>query len=435
MPVESERMLPVFAVAFLALSPCAFAAESGFPEGGDLAQMASDPELAAIGARIASELSSAGLLGMSGEEAAEFARSRALIVMGSNLDGPEKAFYEAAKAKYPFLDDVATVPDDSDALAKIGSGSYSYVILVGGPGQNFVTKEAISRLWLNETETAVRGQVIVQYGRAGATGLLAISDARGYSNANREGAKYSPLALLGLPVQYVPAAATILSVIILALWELARTVFEFKALDIGRKGKKVGQGAWMLFGINFREALSFPAAALVLGASISWQFFGPSWDFVFWLFVNSIICGVAALVHEATHRAFAWAFGIRMEYRFWPAGSFFTLLSSFLGNAFSVQAYLLEDVDEKIPKWKVAATKLSAPLVSAFFMVAFAAINFFFPHTVFQMVTAISALWAMAEMLPFRGLDGSDLIRINFFAWLLPFTAIACCYVMVTFIL
>ena len=144
---------------------------------------------------------------------------------------------------------------------------------------------------------------------------------------------------------------------------------------------------------------------------------------------------MACLAHEATHRLFAHMFGMRVEYRFWPAGSGLTLVSSYLGNAFSVQGFLLEDIPKNVEKWKVGIMKLAAPALSAAVMVVFAYLNYVHPERLYVEIYSISALWAMAEMLPFRGLDGKEIIEWNRNVWLVAFVAIAACYIAVTFVL
>jgi hypothetical protein len=202
---------------------------------------------------------------------------------------------------------------------------------------------------------------------------------------------------------------------------------------MGRKGKRVGEGAARVFGVNISEILAIVAASIVLGVSISWQYYGIG--FLDWVAINSIICLVAGMLHELTHRIFAHIFRLKIEYRFWTEGSVLTLISSDLGNAFSVQGFLLEEIPEDAPRWKVGAMKLAAPLVSAFVMVTFAAINVFFPSAVFQIIYTTSALWAMAEMLPFNGLDGKDIKEWSAPIWLASFVLIGIGYVFVMFVI
>jgi hypothetical protein len=181
------------------------------------------------------------------------------------------------------------------------------------------------------------------------------------------------------------------------------------------------------------EIAAIIGASVVLGISISWQYFGG--DFLNWIVINSLICLFAAIMHELTHRIFAIIFKMKIEYQFWPAGSVLTLVSSYLGNAFSVQGFLLEDIDPGVPKWKVGLMKLSAPLVSTFIMIIFAILNYESPSLIYQTIYTTSALWAMAEILPFGGLDGKDIKDWSHTVWFLAFVFISGSYAVVTFLL
>ncbi|MEW6722628.1 MAG: hypothetical protein AB1324_05180, partial [Candidatus Micrarchaeota archaeon] len=209
------------------------------------------------------------------------------------------------------------------------------------------------------------------------------------------------------------------------------TVFEFKALDIGRKGKKVGEGASFYRGMNVTEMGAIAGASVVLGLSISWQFFGG--DFLRWFLINTLVCLGAAILHEITHRIFAHFFKIKMEYRFWPAGSALTLISSYLGNAFSIQGFILEEIPPDTPKWKAGVMKLSAPLVSAAVMVIFALVYSSTYEPVYKIIYSTSALWAMAEILPFGSLDGKDVKEWSHTVWFLAFLFISAGYIWATF--
>jgi hypothetical protein len=79
--------------------------------------------------------------------------------------------------------------------------------------------------------------------------------------------------------------------------------------------------------------------------------------------------------------------------------------------------------------------KLAAPVVSAIVMVTFAVINLNTPSPIYQAIYTTSALWAMAEMLPFSSLDGKDIKEWNSGIWAITFLLIGAAYFFVTFII
>ncbi|MBI5223951.1 hypothetical protein HY990_06035 [Candidatus Micrarchaeota archaeon] len=365
-------------------------------------------------------------------EFSEFLSHRSLLVIGEGIDFSERMMLESSKLSQPFLAHLVETPEKNVGPMDLDDSKYSLIILIGGPYQNNLTRYLLEHKLFDQTQNVLGMKV--QSGRISSKlVVLSISDAKGYSpTGSRTNINSSPLSAI-LPKEYIPPAATGISIILLALINILRTVFEFKALDFGRSGKKIGEGAKYFFGINLLEAAAIIGASIVLGLSISWQYLSPSMDFGKWLLINTVICLVGAVLHEITHRIFAHLFKIKLEYRFWLEGSILTLISSYLGNAFSVQAFILEEIPEHIDKWKVGITKLSAPLVSAIVMVVFAFLYTQNYDPIYQVVYSTSGLWAMAEMLPFSALDGKDIKEWNSTIWGIFFFLIGGAYLLVTF--
>jgi len=324
--------------------------------------------------------------------------------------------------------------DTPATLSDVQGGEYVLVVLIGGPEQNNITRWVKANGYLNESQD-LYDEFTVEDGKGNGVVYVVISDKEGYvQTLQRQNVLSSPLSSI-IPPQYVPAAATLITLILLALVNLTKTVMGFKASDVGRKGKRIGENAIRIMGVNLVEVAAILGASLVLGLSISWQYFANSTELGYWLVLNTIICLVAGTLHEIVHRIFAHIFKIKIEYRFWPEGSFLTLVSSYLGNAFSVQAFLLEEIPEDVEKWKVGLMKLAGPVVSAVIMVVFAVMNHITPSPIYQIIYSTSALWAMAEMLPFSGLDGKDIREWSNLVWTTFFVIIGIAYIVVTFLL
>ncbi|MEW6722995.1 MAG: hypothetical protein AB1324_07060, partial [Candidatus Micrarchaeota archaeon] len=157
-----------------------------------------------------------------------FLAQNSIMVIGSSIDLSERSALEFTKASNEWLAMVGEENDSDASLAAIDSGAYRLIILIGGPEQNNITRELWSRGWFNETYD-VEGGFIVQKGSDGRGGvILSISDEKGYRKGlTHESAEHSPLSAF-MPEEYVPAAATGISLLILALINVGRTVFEFK---------------------------------------------------------------------------------------------------------------------------------------------------------------------------------------------------------------
>src|SRR5271157_2920138 len=368
------------------------------------------------------------------EEAQRYVQEHSLLVMGHGTDLTESLLADNIKASNPILSTVKEANDTPATLSDVQGGEYVLVVLIGGPEQNNITRWVKANGYLNESQD-LYDEFTVEDGKGNGVVYVVISDKEGYvQTLQRQNVLSSPLSSI-IPPQYVPAAATLITLILLALVNLTKTVMGFKASDVGRKGKRIGENAIRIMGVNLVEVAAILGASLVLGLSISWQYFANSTELGYWLVLNTIICLVAGTLHEIVHRIFAHIFKIKIEYRFWPEGSFLTLVSSYLGNAFSVQAFLLEEIPEDVEKWKVGLMKLAGPVVSAVIMVVFAVMNHITPSPIYQIIYSTSALWAMAEMLPFSGLDGKDIREWNNTVWTIFFVIIGIAYIVVTFLL
>jgi len=359
--------------------------------------------------------------------------NESVVVVGSNIDGPEAAMLELARSRIPAAF-APTYYDDSDATLTLLENETRNIVLVGGPSQNEISREYWNRGWIaSETKKSI-GDFMLKAGRTrdGAPVLL-ITDSRGFANVKKEGAGVSPLRFV-MDEKYVPAAATGVTILLMALFALARTALERFFLGLGRRERKVREQALRLFGIKLREVASLILASLVLAAAITWVFTGPTPAFIPLLLVNIIVALVTVVGHELVHLVFGRMFGLRMEYVFWPIGSLFTLFSAYLGNPFGLAGFLVEEEAQGM-RMKVAVMKLAAPLASIAFAFLFAIINLFAPWEIFQMTFTIASTLAIVELLPFEPFDGAAVRRWSIFAWFFPFCAVALLYIVVNFIL
>ena len=358
-----------------------------------------------------------------------------ILVRGSNLNGPETAAIDYVKSNYPMAKGIEEIDDSLSNIPKLEKET-RVVVLIGGSGQNYITKEFETKGWLKNETRGYYNQLVIRYGEIpGGPKLIAFSDPRGFSNTNREGAKYSPLALV-VPQEQVPVCATAISLILVLLLTVGRSVFESLFTDVlGKSRQKVSESKGILFGIRLGEIISFGLAAIVLAIGVSWNFAGPSLEFLFLFIINFFICILAGLSHEFVHWIFSKMFGLKTEYKFWIGGAVLVLISSVLGNTFGSPSLLIEDVTpEQRKSWKFGVMKLSGPVFTAGLMVLFAFLNFVWPSVFFQMAYSVAAIICIIDILPFRSLDGEDVMRWNPFVWFFAFVGIAIAYIVCVFI-
>jgi len=259
-----------------------------------------------------------------------------------------------------------------------------------------------------------------------------------FQTQKRNAVQYSPLAWY-MPQKWVPVAASLIGAFLIPLGNQVVSIIQnyvgYLITDRKKNVTVIKHTTFRLLGVKVREIISLLAAAFILGAAISWTYAGPSHEFLWLLALNTVICLLAGLSHEAVHRIVGKILGISAEYTFWFTGSLMTIFTALLGNAFGLQGLLIDEVKEGTPKWKVGVMKLSAVAFSAAVMVFFAAVNLLFPHVAFQMAYSISGMWAMAEILPFKPMDGYDVRKWNIFIWFASFAVISCMFVVLTFLM
>lgn len=323
--------------------------------------------------------------------------------------------------------------DNKTSLEELKAGT-SMVVLVGGRTHNTITEEVYASDLIRDESTKYAGQLIVGKGELdNDSGLMVFSHKTVEGKLEREAVNYSPLKGI-VEDEYIPVAATGIGMLLMSLFAVTKTVAEFLALDIGRKRKKFGHVGPKIAGIHLREVAAILGAASVLGFAVTWTFIGPKAGFFNFLALNSAICLFAALSHELSHRLIGRLFGIQIEYRFWYMGSFITIVTAFFGNSFGIQGFLMEKVEGDISKWKYAATKLAAPMVSTTITVVFAFLFMGNPTIIYQMIYTTASIWAMAEIMPVRGLDGYDIRSWNRIVWFIFFITISVVYFTVNFL-
>jgi hypothetical protein len=252
----------------------------------------------------------------------------------------------------------------------------------------------------------------------------------------RKATAYSPLAYF-VPEKFIPIVASAIGAFLISLVHqfisLGQSYVENVISNRKRQKMKIKDEAVRVVGIKVREVFSVTAAAFILGAAISWTFAGPSSDFIWLMGLNVIICLVAGISHEGVHRVVGKILGIKSEYVFWFSGSLMTIVTAILGNAFGLQGFLLDEAEEGTPHWKMGLMKISAPLFSLAMLVLFGVANIINPNVIFQMICSISGMMAMADIIPFKPMDGYDVRKWNFFVWLGAFVLIGTTFTMVSF--
>jgi hypothetical protein len=356
------------------------------------------------------------------------------VVYGENIDSFERIMIDSFTANPPTLKSVTVivngenttkdvklnvkqVSEKDTSLEKLQKEAL-LLILVGGPSHNNITRAVYEGGYITNESSRFTGQLIVGSGKlpTGTSVMVLRHNVRNEpapgESLKREAVKYSPLAPY-IAEEYIPIVATGIGMFLMSIVNLAKAMIESMTGEIGKKRFIFGHKGRRIYGVSVRETLALIGAALVLGFAVTWTFAGPTQKFFDLFFLNSAICLVAGLSHDLIHRTLGRLFKIRLEYRFWYAGSFITILTAFLGNSFGMQGFLLEKPDEKISKWKYGIMKLAAPIFSIAIAGLFASLYLDKPAVLYQMIYTSASILALAEIMPVKGLDGYDIREWN----------------------
>lgn len=309
------------------------------------------------------------------------------------------------------------------------------VVLIGGPSQNRLTGEFLEKGLVGNEPAEFSSQMLAFGGNTSdGAAVVIFSDRRGVANLARKAAAYSPLSRF-LPLEWVPLAASLLGAVFVIAISLAKACLESFIIARGKKGRRVSKNAMKVFRVKVCEVASVFAAALVLGLALSWTYAGPTMGFLPLLILNLSLCLTAGLSHEATHWLMGRLLKVETEYRFWLSGSIATVASALLGNSFGLQGFLVDEIGEDVPRWKVGLMKLAPPLLSAAVMTIAGVLNYLNPHVVFQMAYSIAGINATADIMPFKPMDGYDVRRWSIPVWLGAFIVITVSFLAVNFVL
>jgi parallel beta-helix repeat protein len=183
--------------------------------------------------------------------------------------------------------------------------------------------------------------------------------------------------------------------------------------------------------LNKKELLSVLVATLLLSFVLSWTW-APDLSMFLGLFIITlIIVAVMFIVRESIRSYLCHKQNLSSEFYIWPLGGIMMLVSTFLGNTFSLAANHQYDEQGDIKKFG------RINFIVALFMyviVAFAFIaNLFYPSIILQMIVIVTILNLFIDLFPFRPMDGYETRQWNLPLWIGLYIIVFISYVVVYF--
>ena len=352
-----------------------------------------------------------------------------VIVTGSKISLEDKLIFNIIKSNLDSMQAI-TIVSDKDYIPK----DTDHIVLVGSDRTNLVSKSFVTDFLDNRTKKDF-SPLILDTSSSGNNKIMMLYSKKEVTNQVNSAAAKSPLSNI-IDEKYVPAAATLLSLFLLYLWQiLGKTSFDLisesvasKFLDNRASKKKIKKHEH----INKFEIIAFVVYVLIFAWTIAYGWSDNSTDFWYLFKLNLVIVGVISLVREGARLLFSIKHKFRSEFRLWRWGSVVTVLSTFLGNTFSLVSYTLLDEDEKDEKRFGRYSYLLAVLTFLFAVIAYV-INIISPSVMWQMMFVFCMLIVFIEMFPLSPMPGYDIRKWNFPVWIISYIAVFLAYVYMNF--
>lgn len=239
---------------------------------------------------------------------------------------------------------------------------------------------------------------------------------------------------------YVIPAATMISIILLFLLNL---LVEFlsdysseKALDL-RENKKSASAkkktkslAQHKFLTN-REIFSVIVTTILLAFVLSWTWVPEISGFWEFFFVTLIIVACMIILRESLRCYLCHKHKLASEFYIWPLGGIMMIVSTFIGNTFSLAAN--HNYDDEGGIKKCGKVTFTVSLILYLIVVASFIANILFPSIIFQMIVIATVLNLFIDLFPFKPMDGYEIWHWNIFIWAAFYVIVIVSYVVVYF--
>jgi hypothetical protein len=364
-------------------------------------------------------------------------RDEITIVTGSKISIEDKILFNMLKSQVTGIQGIEVDPDTKAVV----SSRMKNVVLIGGGKTNLLSKIIMKDL-KDKKETVISPLVLV-FGKYpdGRKAMIIYSQKEINNNENSAVLK-SPLAAI-MDKKYVPVAATFISILLLYFWSILGKIVmslfsDFSSSKVMQnitskkkiKKKEVHHLKLHEF-IDFSEIIALLITSIVFAVTMSWTWSGNLKEFQRMFVINLIIVAVISFLREITRQFICYKNKLRTEYSLWPFGGALTLISTFLGNTFSLVSYTL--VDENINEKKFGKITFMISLFTFIAAVIAYILNIFNPGIILQMIFVYCIMMLFIDLFPLAPFAGNDIRKWKFVTWLIFYIIVIVSYIYVNF--
>ncbi len=254
--------------------------------------------------------------------------------------------------------------------------------------------------------------------------------------------KQSPLNTI-LPKEMVPLAATIISITTIGLWQLfGSMILEFlsdysseRIIDF--KGSKKDLSSRLdkfkipYIPLTTTEIFNLFIAVVVFSIALSWTWGNGIGEILSLFILNLVIIGIIYIFRDLLRVHYSSRLNIQTSHILWPFGAVLTVVSSLLGNTFSLASYTTaENIDDE----RYAQILFNSNIIFYSIAAVIFLINLLVSNVVFQMIFIFLIMTLTIDMTPLKPMDGDIIRKWNAKNWFLLYFIILVSYVFMIFI-
>ena len=363
-----------------------------------------------------------------------------IIIIGSKISLGDQIFFNIIKNQIDVIKNEKFYPDNS--IESINQLNETYIVLLGSEKTNILSNQIITNNTINISKTLVSPPVIIVFGSEKISGkkiLILYTLKEKYNNLNKA-VERSPLNAI-MDKHFIPITATAISLIFVYLWNIfSTTIVELisdytsesiiEKIIIKHRSKKKEFSIRKY--INSKEGISILLSSIVFSIAMSWTWSEKLSDFLWMFIVNLIVIGLILLLRESARQYFCYKHNLKAEHVFWPFGAILTVISTFLGNTFSLASYTLKEEKEEIEKQFGRIIFLISIILFSFSIITFLW-NLFYPDIIFQMMFTYTIMMLVIDLFPLPPMDGSDIRKWSFKKWFTLYIIVIFFYISVNF--
>ncbi|HEC89702.1 MAG TPA: hypothetical protein ENI44_03865 [Thermoplasmatales archaeon] len=361
-----------------------------------------------------------------------------IIILGSKISLGDQIFFNIMKTQINVIRDERFYPDTS--IESIDQLNETYIVLLGSEKTNILSNQVITNETIDISKTLVSPPIILVFGLDNTTGkkiLILYTLKEKYNNLNKA-VERSPLNAI-LDKRFIPVTATAISLIFIYIWNIfSTTIVELisdytsesiiERIIAKHKRKEITIRRY----IDSKEGFSILLSSIVFSIAMSWAWSEKLDDFLWMFIINLIVIGLILLLKESVRQYFCYQNNLKAKHVFWPFGAILTVISTFLGNTFSLASYTLREEKEEIERKFGRIIFLISLMLFTFSIIIFI-LNLFYPDIIFQMMFTYTIMMLVIDLFPLPPMDGSDIRKWSSKKWFTLYIIVVFFYISVNF--